>query len=87
MTTIVPRERRIDAIGFYEVLDQVLDLLQRRSQITCHALKREFQLDAAFLPAVDTFLHHLHDSTEDRVVQHPAVPSLGWRCSSASLQR
>ncbi len=40
VTTIVPRERRIDAIGFYEVLDQVLDLLQRRSQITCHALKR-----------------------------------------------
>jgi len=27
-------------MGFYEVLDQVLDVLQRRSQITCHALKR-----------------------------------------------
>jgi hypothetical protein len=35
--------------GFYEVLDQVVALLQQRGRVTYHALKREFQLDDAFL--------------------------------------
>src|SRR5262245_7754270 len=36
-------------MGFYEVLDQVVDLLRRRGRVTYGALKREFQLDHAFL--------------------------------------
>src|SRR5687768_2615884 len=35
--------------GFYEVLDQVVALLQQRGRVTYRALKREFQLDDAFL--------------------------------------
>lgn len=36
-------------MGFYDVLDQVVDLLRRRGRVTYRALKREFQLDDAFL--------------------------------------
>ncbi len=36
-------------MGFYDVLDQVLDLLRRRGRVTYRALQREFQLDDAFL--------------------------------------
>src|SRR5437867_410493 len=36
-------------MGFYEVLDQVVALLRQRSRVTYRALKREFQLDDAFL--------------------------------------
>ena len=36
-------------MGFYDVLDQVLDLLRHRGRVTYRALKREFQLDDDFL--------------------------------------
>jgi hypothetical protein len=36
-------------MGFYEVLDQVVQLLRQRGRVTYRALKREFQLDDAFL--------------------------------------
>lgn len=36
-------------MGFYEVLDQVVALLRQRGRVTYGALKREFQLDEAFL--------------------------------------
>ena len=36
-------------MGFYDVLDQVLDLLRRRGRVTYRALKREFSLDDDFL--------------------------------------
>jgi hypothetical protein len=36
-------------MGFYDVLEQILDLLRRRGRVTYRALKREFQLDDAFL--------------------------------------
>jgi hypothetical protein len=36
-------------MGFYELLDQVVDLLRRRGRVTYRALKREFQVDDAFL--------------------------------------
>jgi hypothetical protein len=36
-------------MGFYDVLDQVLDLLRRRGRVTYRALQREFQLDDALL--------------------------------------
>jgi hypothetical protein len=36
-------------MGFYDILDQVLDLLRQRGRITYRALQREFNLDDAFL--------------------------------------
>jgi class 3 adenylate cyclase/predicted ATPase len=36
-------------MGFYEILDQVVALLRRRGRVTYRALKREFQVDDAFL--------------------------------------
>jgi class 3 adenylate cyclase/predicted ATPase len=36
-------------MGFYEILDQVVDLLRRRGRVTYRALKRELQVDDAFL--------------------------------------
>jgi len=32
-------------MGFYEVLDRVVALLQERGRVTYRGLKREFQLD------------------------------------------
>ena len=32
-------------MGFYEILDQVVDLLRQRGRVTYRALKREFQMD------------------------------------------
>src|SRR5215468_3473937 len=40
---------RSNTMGFYEILDQVVDLLRRRGRVTYRALKREFQVDDAFL--------------------------------------
>src|SRR5215470_18642830 len=40
---------RSNAMGFYDILDQVVDLLRRRGRVTYRALKREFQVDDAFL--------------------------------------
>src|SRR5438309_4137714 len=34
---------------FEEILDQAIAMLQRRGRITCRALKRQFNLDDAFL--------------------------------------
>jgi hypothetical protein len=34
---------------FYEILDQILALLQRHGRVTYGALKRQFQLDDAYL--------------------------------------
>ena len=36
-------------MGFYEILDQILDLLRHRGRVTYRALKREFQLDDDFI--------------------------------------
>ena len=36
-------------MGFYDVLDQVLDLLRHRGRVTYRALKREFHLDDDFI--------------------------------------
>ena len=33
-------------MGFYDVLDQILDLLRRRGRVIYRTLKREFQLDS-----------------------------------------
>ena len=36
-------------MGFYEILDQILALLKSRERVTYRALKREFNLDDAFI--------------------------------------
>jgi hypothetical protein len=36
-------------VTFEEILDQVLDMLQRRGRVTYGALKRQFNLDDAYL--------------------------------------
>ena len=36
-------------MDFYEVIDQVTDLLRSRGQVTYRALKRQFDLDDDFL--------------------------------------
>ena len=36
-------------MDFYESLDQVLDLLRQRGRVTHRALKRQFNLDDAYL--------------------------------------
>jgi hypothetical protein len=38
-----------DVMGFYEVLDQVVQRLRQRGRVTYRALKCAFQLDDAFL--------------------------------------
>jgi hypothetical protein len=45
-------------MGFYEILDQVVDLLRRRGRVTYRALKREFQVDDAFLEDSESRTHH-----------------------------
>jgi hypothetical protein len=36
-------------MGFYGILDQILDLLRHRGRVTYRALKREFTLDDDFI--------------------------------------
>ncbi len=36
-------------MGFYDVLDQIIALLQNRGRVTYRALKREFSLDDDFI--------------------------------------
>src|SRR5215475_8786919 len=48
---------------FYEVLDQVVALLQQRSRVTYRTLKREFQLDE----------ERLNDLKEELLYAHPEV--------------
>ena len=66
-------------MGFYETLDQVLDLLRRRGRVTYRALQREFNLD-------DAFLADLKD--ELLYAQHPVVEEEGrglvWTADAAS---
>ena len=66
-------------MGFYETLDQILDLLRRRGRVTYRALQREFNLD-------DAFLADLKD--ELLYAQHPVVEEAGrglvWTEDAAS---
>ena len=36
-------------MDFYDVLDQILDLLRQRGRVTYNALKRQFNLDDSYL--------------------------------------
>ena len=52
-------------MGFYEILDQVVDLLRRRGRVTYRALKREFQVDEAFLEDLKAELITAHRLARD----------------------
>src|SRR5215510_15191504 len=56
---------RNNAMGFYEILDQVVDLLRRRGRVTSRALKREFQVDEAFLEDLKAELITAHRLARD----------------------
>jgi len=45
-------------MGFYDVLDQVLDHLRQRERVTYRALKREFHLDDDFIEALKEEIIH-----------------------------
>src|SRR5207247_10230790 len=44
-----PQSRGESVMTFEEILDQVIAMLQRRGRVTYRALKRQFNLDDAFL--------------------------------------
>ena len=50
-------------MGFYEILDQVVDLLRQRGRVTYRALQREFQLDEDALT----------DLKDESLYAHPEV--------------
>jgi predicted ATPase/class 3 adenylate cyclase len=52
-------------MGFYELLDQVVDLLRQRGRVTYRALQREFQLDEATLADVKDELLYAHPEARD----------------------
>ena len=41
---------------FEEILDQAITMLQRRGRLTYGALKRQFQLDDAYLDSIGFFI-------------------------------
>ena len=52
-------------MGFYEILDQVVDLLRRRGRVTYRALQREFQLDEDTLTDLKDELLYAHPEARD----------------------
>jgi hypothetical protein len=58
---------------FEEILDQAIAMLQRRGRLTYGALKRQFQLDDAYLEDVKNEL-----IAGQRI---RAPPPVSWRCS------
>jgi hypothetical protein len=56
-----------NAMGFYEVLDQVVALLRRRGRVTYRALKREFHLEDACLEDLkDELLNAQHLAVDEQ---------------------
>ena len=51
---------------FYAVLDQVIDLLQRRGRASYRALKLQFQLDDEHLEALKEELTKVHQLAVDQ---------------------
>jgi hypothetical protein len=72
-------EERSNAMGFYEILDQVVDLLRRRGRVTYRALQREFQLDEDALNDLKDELLYAHPEACD-----DAGRGLIWASASAS---
>jgi class 3 adenylate cyclase len=58
-------EERSNKMGFYEILDQVVDLLRRRGRVTYRALQREFQLDEDTLTDLKDELLYAHPEVRD----------------------
>jgi hypothetical protein len=52
-------------MGFYEILDQVVDLLRRRGRVTYRALQREFQLDEDALTDLKDEILYAHPEVHD----------------------
>jgi len=52
-------------MGFYELLDQVVDLLRQRGRVTYRALQREFQLDEDTLNDLKDELLYAHPEARD----------------------
>ncbi len=52
-------------MDFYEVIDQVLDLLKSRGRMSSRALKRQFGLDDAFLEDLKEELLYAHPVRDD----------------------
>ena len=69
-------------MGFYEVLDQVVALLRQRGRVTYRALKREFQLDDAFLEDLkDELIKAQHLAVDE---QGDVLVWTGGSCPGAS---
>ena len=51
---------------FYEILDQILALLQRHERVTYGALKRQFQLDDAYLEDLKAEIIEAHQLAIDQ---------------------
>ena len=52
-------------MGFYEILDQVVDLQRQRGRVTYRALQREFQLDEDALADLKGELLYAHPEVRD----------------------
>jgi predicted ATPase/class 3 adenylate cyclase len=52
-------------MGFYEILDQVVNLLRQRGRVTYRALQREFQLDEDALADLKDELLYAHPEAHD----------------------
>ena len=60
-------------MDFYEVLDQVIDLLRSRGRVTYRTLKRQFDLDDTFLEDLKYDSHSLAiDRSTDRAHRRTA---------------
>jgi hypothetical protein len=51
---------------FDEVLDQVIDMLQRRGRVSYRALKREFDLDGTYLADLKAEIIDVHQLAVDQ---------------------
>ncbi len=52
-------------MGFYHILDQVLDLLRQRERVTYRAIKRQFSVDDAFMEDLKEELLYSPHPVED----------------------
>src|SRR5438093_11861358 len=58
--------RRASLMDFYAVLDQVLALLRQRGRVSYRALKRQFDLDDAYLDDLKVEIIEVHQCAVDQ---------------------
>jgi hypothetical protein len=62
-------------MDFYEVLDQIIALLRQRGRVSYHALKRQFDVDDAYLEDLKVELIEVQELARDHdgkmLVGHP----------------